>query len=115
MRLLVSATSFSAVLFTIFLLSMFTNWLQYKGLTFPGHDNNYKNHGDFDIPRPISNAKASLSSLRNMNELDFRLPETKDLSISSNVDVEDLGIQLANKSVNVYKPGMLIVIAGVTI
>lgn len=40
------------------------------------------------------------------------LPESKDhlmrLSLSSEVDVEHLGMQLANKSARVYKPGMLI-------
>jgi len=131
-RLVVSATTLSAVLLIIFLLSMCTNWLQYKELliSIDGYGNK-----NFELPKPISDNNVNSTnyvqqevsklptpiqrgqrrsdsfffSLRKAIETNSRLPETKDhlikLSISSEVDVDDLGIKLANKSVDVYRPG----------
>lgn len=132
-----SAIRLSVVLFTAYFLSTYINWLHYKSAQISYLENNDDNHGTFQLPgtsiTPQSSRKlvgtknedgnAEIhredkrnipysSGLLKMIEGKSKLPETKDnlmrLSLSSNVDIEDLGVYLGNKSATVYNPGTMI-------
>ena len=79
-----------------------------------------RNNSDEGLHRPDVPSQHR-ESVRNMThssdlldkiERNWKLPETKEhlasLSLSSKVDVEDLGMYLANKSANVYRTGTVI-------
>ena len=86
-----------------------------------GDGNNSKNSTIESIHRIIPPAPIHQKKKRNDNNdhnnassITFmdpkpRLPETTDhlIRLSSKFDVKDLGIQLANQSAHVYKPGMI--------
>ena len=71
------------------------------------------------IPPPVHQKKKrnDINDHNNASSIPFmdpkpRLPETTDhlIRLSSKFDVKDLGIQLANQSAHVYKPGMIYMI-----
>ncbi len=78
---------------------------------------NGRNNSDKEPRRPDQPEESGGNSTHSSDILDvieqkWKLPETKDhlisLSLSSKVDVEDLGMYLANKSASVYRPGTVI-------
>ena len=110
-------TNLWAALLTIIALSIFMNWLQYHYVSRHVSDGNAKNDELFlnksFSRRPESMQRtelgAFLRSRRGVIDVHSRLPETRDhfakLSVSSEIDADDLGKYLANKSARVYNPG----------
>ena len=132
-----SAIRLSVVLFTAYFLSTCINWLHYKSAQISNLENNDDNQGTVQLPGTSISPQSSRKSVGTKNEdgnaeIDrenkrnipyssgllkiiegkSKFSETEDhlvrLSLSSNVDVEDLGMYLANKSATVYNPGTMI-------
>lgn len=147
-RPLLSVTRLSFAMFTVSILLMCINWMQFNHLQIPGDETIHYGHESHVPPRRFPNAvvvqnhtnvvtsaihkdanntdprkvKGDLPLLKRNHTLSksflkmidwkSRMPETKEhlmsLSRSPEVDVEDLGMYLSNKSAYVYNMGTII-------